>query len=180
MKNFWEVIENNTLYNRGIVKFKEELCYHQKKEVHHSFFHMEFLDWVNIVAITPKKKVLLVKQYRFGTGEITLEIPGGTLDQGESNPKAAAKRELMEETGYSSDKLIFIGKVAVNPAIQDNYCHFYLAKDVKLIGDQNLDPAEDIEIDLVHLKEIEGMIKQGMIKHSLAVLGLLYAKEHLK
>ncbi len=179
MKNFWEVQDRKIIYKSGIVSFKEEKCYHTKKKIIHPFFKMEFLDWVNIVPLTTKEEVVLVKQYRFGIDEVTLEVPAGTLDKGEQDPQLAAQRELLEETGYSSNDIVSLGKVAANPAIQNNYCHFYLAKDVILTSEQDLDLTEDIEIELVKLTEIDSLISSGQIKHSLSILNLLYAKEYL-
>lgn len=180
MKKLWEKKSSKVIYQRGIVSFKEELCYHSKKKISYPFFKMEFLDWVNIVPITPEKEVVFVKQYRFGINDITLEVPAGTLDLGEHSPESAAKRELLEETGYSSQELIHLGKVAVNPAIQNNYCHFYLAEDVTLVGEQDLDLTEDIKVELVKLADIDDLIFNGSINHSLVVLALLYTKEYLK
>ncbi|PRX29797.1 8-oxo-dGTP pyrophosphatase MutT (NUDIX family) [Orenia metallireducens] len=180
MKNFWEKKDSNLIYQRGIVSFKEEICYHNKKKISHPFFKMEFLDWVNIVPITPENEIVFVKQYRFGIDDVTLEVPAGTLDSGENDPEAAAKRELLEETGYASQQVIYLGKVAVNPAIQNNYCHFYLAEDASLVGEQNLDLTEDIEVELIKLADVDKLISNGSINHSLAVLALLHTKEYLK
>ncbi|MCK8818050.1 NUDIX hydrolase [Natroniella sulfidigena] len=180
MKKLWETIEVRTIYDRGFVKFKERSCRHKEKGIKYDFFKMEFLDWVTVVPITVEQEVILVKQYRIGTEEVTLEIPGGTLDPGEENSKLAAKRELLEETGYDSEKLVKLGKVAVNPAIQNNYCHFYLAQDVKLIGEQSLDKTEDIELKVVPLNKIQKLINSERINHSLSILPLLYTKDYLK
>ncbi|GAB6100723.1 NUDIX hydrolase [Halanaerocella petrolearia] len=178
MDNKWQGIKEKVIYRRDFVKFKEELYQHQEKGIKHSFFRMEFLDWVNIVPITFQQEVVLVKQYRFGTEEVTLEVPGGTLDQGEDNPRLAAKRELREETGYQATEIIDLGKVAANPAIQNNYCYFYLAEGAKQVQKQDLDLTEDIELILVPIEEIDSLIGSGNIDHSLAVLALLYAQRY--
>jgi len=180
MEKIWEKKDSKVIYQRGIVSFKEELCYHNKKKISYPFFKMEFMDWVNVVPITAKNEVVFVKQYRFGIDDITLEVPAGTLDVGENNPEVAAKRELLEETGYASQNMIYLGKVAVNPAIQNNYCHFYLAEGASLVGEQDLDLTEDIEIKLIKLADIDELISSGSINHSLAVLALLHAKDYLK
>ncbi|WP_408956280.1 NUDIX hydrolase [Natroniella sp. ANB-PHB2] len=181
MDDLWEIIKVRTIYDTGIVKFKEKACRHKKKEIEYNFFKMEFLDWVTVVPITTTGKLVLVKQYRIGTEEITLEVPAGTLDKGEESFAGAANRELLEETGYNSNEdLIKLGKVAVNPAIQNNYCHFYLAQGVELIGEQNLDRTEDIELELVPITQIKGLISSEKINHSLSILSLLYAEDYLK
>ncbi len=178
MINPWQIEEDKTIYQEGIVSFKESLCYHQDKKIFHSFFKMEFLDWVNVVAITESGQLILVEQYRFGTNQSTLEIPGGTLDDGEKENSLAARRELLEETGYSSNQLIELGRVAVNPAIQNNYCYFYLAEDAKYLQKQDLDLTEDIEVLLIDWKKVNQYIDCGKITHSLSILALLKAKEY--
>ena len=178
MKNQWDIIKEKILYDEGIVRFSEQECYHSEKDVEHNFFKMEFLDWVNIVPITSDNQLVLVKQYRFGTEEVTLELPGGTLDDGEGAPKLAAERELLEETGYKGKELISLGNVAVNPAIQNNYCHFYLATEVDKFQEQELDNSEDIEVVLVPWAEIDDLISSGEITHSLTILGIMYAQKY--
>ncbi|MFO7819258.1 MAG: NUDIX hydrolase [Halanaerobacter sp.] len=180
MKNQWDIIEEKILYDHGIVSFKEQKCYHTKKDVRHDFFKMEFLDWVNIIPLTPDEELILVKQYRFGTEELTLELPGGTLDDGESVPQLAAERELSEETGYKSQELFPLGKVAVNPAIQNNYCHFYLAQEVVKEQEQELDNSEDIEVISISWEEADELIASGEINHSLTILGILYAQRYFR
>ena len=180
MKNKWDIIKEKILYEQGIVRFSEQECYHSEKEVAHNFFKMEFLDWVNIVPLTEDNQLVLVKQYRFGTEEVTLELPGGTLDAGEDEAQLAAERELLEETGYQGQNLNSLGKVAVNPAIQNNYCHFYLAPKVDKIKEQELDNSEDINVVLSPWDRVDNLIANGEITHSLTILGILYAQRYLK
>ncbi len=89
---------------------------------------LEAPDWVNVVALTPEGRLVLVQQYRFGSGEITLEIPAGIVEPGEDSREAAA-RELLEETGFSSGDWVYLGWVAPNPAYINNRCHHWLARD---------------------------------------------------
>ncbi|GAB6138486.1 NUDIX hydrolase [Halanaerobaculum tunisiense] len=179
MDKKWKKVQEKIIYSQGFVQLKEELCNHTQKEIQHRFFRMEFLDWVNIVPITAQNEVVLVNQYRFGTEEVTLEVPGGTLDEGENQPSLAGQRELLEETGYQAEEIISLGQVAVNPAIQNNYCHFYLAPEVTKIQEQNLDATEDISLELIPIEEVSSLLQAGEIEHSLSVLALLYAQSYL-
>ncbi len=96
---------------------------------------------MNVIALTDREDVVLIRQYRHGIGEVTLEIPGGLMDADE--PLAAAKRELLEETGYRAEEWIDLGYVHPNPAIQNNRCYTFLALGAKLAGAQSLDEVKN-------------------------------------
>lgn len=177
--NPWRITASRTVYDRGPVRLREDACVHGERGNAHRFFIMEFLDWVNVVPVTPDGQAVLVRQYRAGLQAASLEIPGGTLDRADEDPASAAARELLEETGFRSERLEALGRVAANPAIQNNFCHFYLARDAVQVAEQHLDPAEDIRIETLPLGELRRLIREGEIVHSLGILGLLYALERL-
>ncbi len=83
---------------------------------------LEAPSWCNVVALTPERRVVVVRQFRFGTGTVTTEIPGGVVDQGEE-PEETARRELREETGYTAERWKSLGAVEPNPAFQTNVCY---------------------------------------------------------
>jgi 8-oxo-dGTP pyrophosphatase MutT (NUDIX family) len=132
---------------------------------------LETPDWVNVVALTPERRLVCVHQFRFGSGAITLEIPGGMIDRGEEH-RAAAERELREETGYTSARWRYLGAVEPNPAFHDNLCHHWLAEDCVLSHAQEPDPGEDIVIESVPLETIRERIARGDIRHSLVISAL--------
>jgi len=134
----------------------------------HPFYVLSTRNWTNIVALTGDQKVLMVSQYRHGTGEVSLEIPGGAVDLHEE-PLKAAQRELREETGYESTQWHFLGQVRPNPAILSNTCYLYLALDAKHVGELDLDEAEELEVSLHDVKEIPRLIRRGQIQHSLVI-----------
>jgi len=134
---------------------------------------LESKNWANIIAITTDSKVIMVQQFRFGTGEVTLEFPAGTIDEGEK-PIDAANRELLEETGSKAEKIFKIGDCKPNPAFLTNTCHHFLASGVEVIKEQNLDEHEEVTIKLVPLNEVESLILNGTINHSLAVAAWYY------
>lgn len=133
------------------------------------FFVLESRDWCNIVALTPKHEVVLVEQFRHGTKEVGLELPGGIIDPGESDPLQAALRELEEESGYVSDQVCPLGVIDPNPAIQTNRCHLFVGLNAEPKGQVNLDPAEAINVHLVPLEEMPSLICGGRIRHALMV-----------
>lgn len=132
---------------------------------------LETPDWVNVVAITTDRRVVFVHQYRFGSGTITAEIPGGMVDRDEAHGDAA-RRELREETGFTTERWTSLGSVDPNPAFHDNRCHHWLAEDVELTHAQHQDPGEDITIELVPLDEVVARVHDGRIAHSLVISAL--------
>jgi len=144
----------------------------------HDFFVLEFPDWVNIVAVTEEDCVVLVRQFRHGLNAVNLEIPGGVVDPGE-DPHGTAIRELAEETGYVAKKMEHLSSVTANPAIQDNWCHIFLATGCCLEGEQELDGTESIEVQLVSWHELSALLEKGEIHHSLNCLAINLAVKKL-
>jgi len=129
---------------------------------------LECPDWVNVLALTPENNIILVHQFRFGSGTITTKIPSGLVDPGETHA-LAARRELLEETGYISEEWSYLGAVQPNPAFQDNLCHHWLAQNVKKVQEPALDVGEDIRVTLSNFDGIHSKIRQGEINHVLAL-----------
>jgi len=147
------------------------------------FFKLQFPAWVNIVAITEKNEIIFIRQYRFGSDRVELEIPGGAVEEGEP-PLEAGLRELLEETGYAGENGRIIGKVCPNPAIQGNFCYTVLVEKVRKVAEPALDEMEDIEVLTVPEGEIFALVKDGSISHGLVLNGLMFyameAKRRLK
>lgn len=139
----------------------------------HSFYIIESGDWINIIPITADQRVVMVKQYRHGSREVTLEIPGGLVEPGDTAERAAA-RELLEETGYQAKRISKIGEVNPNPAIFNNRCYTFLARDVRKIALPTPDQAEDIEVVLVPLSDIPRLVRRGKIDHAMVVAAFSY------
>ena len=140
---------------------------------------MEFRSWANVLALTSDHQAVLVRQYRHGAEKVLLELPGGVVEDGE-DPMDGIKRELMEETGYSSNNVIEVGRLYPNPALQTNHLFCYLALDAEKVGAQNLDAGEDIEVQLVPLDELVKMAGSQEFTHALNIAVLFQALAHLK
>ena len=138
---------------------------------------LRFSHWVNVVPITKNQEIVLIKQYRVGNDEITLETPGGAFEPGES-ALTTAKRELAEETGYLSEDWLDLGSINPNPAFMANRLHIYLARNCELGQAQDLDELEDIEVMLLPLGQLKEQIKQGSIDHALVVAAIHIATIH--
>lgn len=132
------------------------------------FSLIEATDWVNVIALTPEDAVVLIRQYRIGIEKVCLEIPGGMVDPGE-DARTAAARELLEETGYTSESWKHLGTVSPNPAIQNNYLHSYVALDARKTHEPHLDDSEVVAVHTVPLAEMTEILRRGGIEHALVV-----------
>ncbi len=132
---------------------------------------IETPDWVNVIALTPARELVVVRQYRFGRACVATEIPGGVVDPGETHG-SAAQRELREETGYTAPRWSYLGSVAPNPAFHDNLCHHWLAEGAARSHAVELDPGEDLRVGRVPLDDVPHLVRTGVIDHSLVVSAL--------
>lgn len=164
----WKKNSSRQIANCRVFKVREDFCERESDKKESSFFVVENPDWVNIIGLTKKNQIVLIEQFRHGTEKIILEIPGGMIDDGEE-PEAAAKRELLEETGYSSEEFVYLGKSHPNPAIQDNLIYHFLAVDCEKTGETAFDEHESVVTKLTNFDEIPNLIKDEKITHSLVI-----------
>jgi ADP-ribose pyrophosphatase len=129
-------------------------------------FTLEYRDWCNVVAITPDDQLVLVWQYRFGTDALSLEIPGGIIDAGET-PERAALRELREESGYEADGLEPLLVVEANPAMQNNRCHTFVARSARPSAQTKFDDQEELETVLLPVARLGALLDSGQVTHGL-------------
>jgi 8-oxo-dGTP pyrophosphatase MutT (NUDIX family) len=132
---------------------------------------LESVDWVNVVAITPDGKLVMVEQYRFGIGRNTVETPGGMVDPGETSLQAA-KRELVEETGFAGARWRYLGAVEPNPAVHDHLCHHWLVEDAVKTGDPDPGDGEALAVRLMTQAEVVHAFESGRLRHVLALSAL--------
>lgn len=170
----WSKLESQVLGDYRVFRLRQETSRSPRTGREHSFFVLDTGDWINVVPITPEGKVVLIRQYRHGTEEVTLEIPGGMVDEKDGSPFEAARRELLEETGYAAEELVHIGTVTPNPAILNNRCHTFLAQNVRRVTSPQLDGSEDIELELVPGSAIPEMITSGQITHALVIAAFYF------
>ncbi len=137
------------------------------------YYVLETASWVNTIPLTESGEIVLVRQYRHGLNEYSLELPGGVVeDVGKEAILQSAMRELSEETGYTSSNWEYFSKVSGNPAIFNNWSYTYIARNCKKTTQTDFDEGEDIEVFLVELERIPSLIKDGTIHHSIMVSAL--------
>ncbi len=137
----------------------------------HAFYRIESRAWVNVVALNAKDELVMVRQFRHGSRLVTLEIPGGIVDPGES-PAEAAERELLEETGYRAGRLESLGSINANPALFTNRVHMQLALDCQPVAQIQNSSTEETVVELLALSDLETVIRSGGIDHALVVAAL--------
>ncbi len=176
----WKILETKEIFKTGIFRFRVDKCELPNGKIMPNYYIFEFPDWVNVVPVTPEKKIVLIRQYRHANQSITIEIPGGSMHPNTSEtPLDEAKRELIEETGYDSDEFILVMSHDPNPALQNNKMHTFLALNCIKKQEPQMDPFEDIETFEASLKEVQEMIKNGTIKHSLILASLMLGLEKI-
>ncbi|RMG58118.1 MAG: NUDIX hydrolase [Deltaproteobacteria bacterium] len=173
MKDLWEKMSEEVVFENGlfrVVHARYRLSPRKRESV---FATLSTADWINVIPITEEGRFVLIRQFRHGTEEITVEIPGGSVERGE-DPLEAARRELEEETGYTGGKWELIGSVTPNPAIQDNRCYTFLARGVKRGGEKKEDDMEFIEVFEARPDEVRKMLTDGTISHALVLAAFVH------
>lgn len=175
----WETLEEKVILKAHVFRYKQVRRKSPSTLQVGEFDIIQCSNWVNILAITPEQKVVLIKQFRHGINDYTIEIPGGAVNHSE-DPLIGAKRELEEETGYTASKWVSLGKVDVNPSFMTNACETFLAIDAVKTKEQNLDPFEEIEVYLEDINLLPQLVQSGKIAHSLVIAGLYLYHVHLQ
>ena len=167
----WELIEDRLHAKCRIFEVRSQHFKHPKDGREGDFYVLNTSDWVNVLAITSAEEIVMVRQFRYGSRELSLETPGGVIEKGE-DPLVAGLRELREETGFSGESARVLSECRPNSAILSNRCHFVLTENVKQVAEVDFDSNEEIETVLVPIAKISDHIRSGEISHSLALNAL--------
>lgn len=170
----WKLLSSEYIHKGKWATLRVDKCKMPNGTIVDDYYVLEYGTWVNGVAITKDNEVLMVKQYRHAADIISLEIPGGVVDEGE-DPQQALRRELLEETGYQFDDFEFLCELCPNPSTGNNRVYSYLAKGGFLVQEQALDDHEDIIVEKYSLEEVKQLLLENKIDQSMHCSTLFYA-----
>jgi ADP-ribose pyrophosphatase len=159
----WKLIASEYLHREDWLTVRRDELQLPNGHIIPKYFVLEYPDWVNTIAITKEGKFVLVKQYRHAIGKSSYELCAGVVDESDKDALAAAKRELLEETGFSSDNWESWMVTAPNPATSNNWVHCFIAKDAEKKTEATPEASEELTVHIVNGKELEGMMMDGSI-----------------
>lgn len=167
----WKVIKSEYISNRPwLTVRKEHVRLNNGNEID-EYYVIEYPNFVNVIAQTTDSKFVLIRQYRHAVSLTSLELPAGVVDKGES-PLDAAKRELLEETGFGNGEWEFFMKTAPNPSSMTNFNYTFIARGVEKIREQNLEQTEELEVVTCSEDKLYHYLNQGQIIQALMLAPL--------
>lgn len=170
----WTICSSEYIHKGPWATLRSDVCKMPDGRIVDQYYVLEYPNWVNAVALTAENKIIMVRQYRHAAGIVSLEIPGGVID-GDEEPAAAMRRELLEETGYQFDDIELLTIVYANPSTANNHTYCYLAKGGIKVQEQALDEHEEIVVEEYTIAEVKQLLADNKIAQSLHCTGLFYA-----
>ena len=168
----WNLLESEYLIRRPWLTARRDRVKLPNGQINDEFYVLEYPDWVNVIAVTEEGEFIMIEQYRHGLGEVQMEICAGVVEKGEHHLDAA-KRELMEESGFGGGKWRLLTVLSGNPSTTNNLTYCYVAEGVKKISDQHLDRTEDVAVRILSRNDVENLLRKDVMKQSLMVAPLL-------
>lgn len=177
----WDTVSSEYLIRRPWLTARRDVLRMPNGKLVPEYYVLEYPTWVNIIAVTEDDEFVLVQQYRHALGIVEYELCAGTMDASDKSPLEAAKRELLEETGYAGGEWTELSVLSANPTSMNNLNHTFIAKGVKKVSTQHLDETEDISVHLFSLDELVALLRRDEMKQALMVAPLwrYLAENHL-
>lgn len=174
MEQHWQVMKTTEILKDRWIDLRADHCLTPEGREISPYYVMSYPDWINIVAITTDNCLLLVRQYRHAAGKFFMEIPGGGQEAADVDSEQAARRELGEETGYTSDSWHLVSTLYPNPASHTNRLHTYLALGAKCTFEQRLDHGEEgLTVHAMPIPKVLEGLQAGLIGQALHVASIL-------
>ncbi|MEW6533387.1 MAG: NUDIX hydrolase [Thermodesulfobacteriota bacterium] len=170
-KLLWELVESREDRNYRLFGVRINRNRSPRTGKIHEFQVLTSPDWVAVIPLTPENQVVMVRQYRHGTGQLSLEPPGGLVKDGQS-PEQSGREELEEETGYVAEQIELLGSMRPFPALFTNHFHVFLARNATPTGRANPEETEDLETVLVGMDRVKEYIRTGKINGSVMIAAL--------
>ena len=167
MRKKWEVLSSKYLFQKPWATIRVDHVKLANGTEIPDYYIYEYPNWVNVIAVTEEKEIVVIQQYRHGLGESIYEIPAGVCDSTDKDPMESAKRELMEETGFGEGVWSLLMSTSPNPGTNTNMCYCFLALDVKKVSSQHLEATEDIEVTLMSIEEVKDLLNKDLFKQAM-------------
>ena len=174
----WTLLDSEYIIQRPWATLRVDKLQLPDGRIKEEYYVLEYPTWVNMVAFTEDDQILFVRQYRHGAGEVLVELPAGVVDEAEK-PEDAARRELLEETGYAFTSMEYVCKLYANPATSGNRTYTYVLKGGKKVQEQDLDDSEDIEVLRMSIEEARQFLFDNKIGQALHSSALFYTFKKL-
>lgn len=167
----WKKLDSKYIIHRPWLTARRDKVQLPNGKIFDEYYVLEYPTWVNVVAVTQSGELILERQYRHALGIVSTEIVAGCVEKGET-PLDGAKRELLEETGYTGGTWSELMAVAPNPSTMTNLCHCFVAKNVIPTSNRHWDETEDIEVFLKSKRETLEMLRQGQFTQAMMIAPL--------
>jgi ADP-ribose pyrophosphatase len=175
----WERLRSERLFETPYFVLRSDRLRLPDGAIKDPYYVVERPDAAIIFPLTKEGEVVLVRQYRPPLERMELGLPAGLVEEGEK-PEAAARRELLEETGYSGGEWDLLGSLASSPSLKDNWAYLFLARGVEETSVPDPDEHELVEVVKVPVEKLLDLIRGGEIVSSSGVAAVMLALEWLK
>ena len=162
----WETLSSEYLHRRPWLTARRDVVRLPDGRIYDEYYVLEYPTWINVIALTTDGRFVMVKQYRHGLGIVSTELCAGVAEEGET-PLEAARRELLEETGFGGGEWELNTVLSANPSSQNNLSYSFIARGVERMADQHLDATEDIIVEILTEDEVWDLLINDRMKQSL-------------